>query len=166
VFKVLGKINSVKLTEKTRRILKYELAAFTIILLFVASNISLTLAYNYCRISEKHQQQYGILEAMEWIKEKTPPNAKIISIARWQFMYMPYIANRTYIGDYALTPKQLMRIILNDKILKDQHNETVIIIVWNKLHNETMYYIDLYEKCQSLRKLWKNYELTIFKLNL
>ena len=161
-FKVLGKINSIKLVEKTRRILKYELAAFTIILLFVTSNISLTLAYNYCRISEKHQQQYGILEAMEWIKENTPENAKIASIARWQFMYTPYITNRTYIGDYALAPIQFLRIISNG--IAKLNDTYVIVIVWNKLHNETTYYIKLYRNCEFFEELWTNNEVTVFKL--
>jgi len=162
VFKVLGKINSVKLTEKTRRILKYELAAFTIILLFVTSNISLTLAYNYCRISEKHQQQYGILEAMEWIKENTPENAKIASIARWQFMYLPYIANRTYIGDYALAPTQLFKTVMNK--IKTSDSKYMVIIVWNKLHNETAYYLDLYRNCGLFEEIWRNSEVTVFRL--
>jgi len=158
VFKVLGKINSIKLVEKTRRMLKYELAAFTIILLFVTSNISLTLAYNYCRIGEKHQQQYGILEAMEWIKENTPENAKIISIARWQFMYLPYIANKTYLGDYALEPRKLVKEILQANLITNH----LYVVVWNKIHNETTYYVDLYEKDKFFRKIWFNNIVSIF----
>ena len=160
--KIAGKIDSIKLTKRIKSTLKYELAAFTVILLFVTSNISLTLAYNYCRISEKHQQQYGILEAMEWIKENTPENVKILSIARWQFMYLPYIINRTFIGDYALSPMQLHKIVLNNIDLSRSGH--VVIVVWNKLHNETVYYIDLYRNCELFKEVWNNFEVTIFRL--
>ena len=160
VLKVMSKINSIKLVGKTKSILKYELVAFTIILLFITSNISLTLAYNYCKISEKHKQQYGILEAMEWIKENTPENAKIVSIARWQFMYLPYITNRTFIGDYALTPKELIREVLRNHLT----NNLIYVAVWNKVHNETVYYTDLYRSSIFFREIWSNNVVSIFVL--
>ena len=153
--KTVSKIDSIKLTEGIKIALKYELAVFTIVLLFVTSNISLTLTYNYCRISEKHQQQYGILEAMEWIKENTPENAKIASIARWQFMYAPYMINRKHIGDYALDPNQLFN------YLKPVFNETYIV-VWNKIHNGTVHYVSLYENSPLYKKIWYNKVVTIF----
>ena len=96
---------------------------------------------------------------MEWIKENTPENAKIISIARWQFMYTPYIASRTYIGDYALTPRCLIEKILQNYL----ESSPIYIAVWNKVHNETTYYVDLYESSVlHFRKVWFNDVVTIF----
>jgi len=159
--KTVGKIDSSELTGKIKEVLKYELAAFTIILLFITSNISLTLAYDYSKISEKHQQQHGILEAMEWIKENTPESARIASIARWQFMYLPYIANRTFIGDYALSPKELIKSSLHSFLETYQ----VYVAVWNKVHNETTYYVDLYERSIFFKRIWSNNEITVFIVN-
>ena len=148
-------IDKLSLKEHVKKFLKYELAAFTIILLLTTSNIISALMYNYSRIRETHELQYGVIEAMQWIKENTPENAKIISIARWHFMYAPYIINRKHIGDYSLGPCQLR------KYVRTIDNKTYIVI-WNKIHNETIYYVSLYENDSSFKKLWYNDVITIF----
>jgi len=155
LLKININIDKLSLKEHVKKILKYELAAFTITLLFITSNISLALTYNYSKISETHELQYGVLEAMQWLKENTPENAKIISIARWHFMYAPYIVYREFIGDYALGPNQLFNYV------KSRSNETYVV-VWNKIRNETMYYVSLYESSPLYRKIWYNKVVTIF----
>jgi len=159
VSKVAKTLLSARIPLKLRIALKYELLVFAVILLITLSNTTLTLLHDYNMILVEHEHQYGILEAMEWLKQNTGDNTRVLSVARWEFRYLPYITGVNFLGDYPpLTPRELKELVLHSI----PEGDVVYVVVWNKLHNATVYYVNLYRESREFKELWSNSVVSIF----
>ncbi len=158
--KIVRFIEEIHVSRKIKKILKYEIISFIVILMFVGSGISRILAIEYLNAGHYHKLQHDIMETLLWLKENTPENSRIISVGRWEFLFAPYIINRECISDYPLTPNEIFT-YLKDKLYGD-----IYVIVWNALHNATVYYIHLYENDHRFLRMWSNNAFTVFKLRL
>jgi len=146
-----------RLPEGFRKTFLRMLALLALTSLLTGSAISSTVVAAVARAGDAWNMQQGVLEAMAWIRSRTPADALIVSVARWQFEYTPYLAGRRYLGDYSpLAPDELAR-----RIGVPRH--PVYVVVWNALHTGSLRYVDLYESSRLFEKVWSNDVVTIFR---
>ena len=157
-------LNRITRYSKLRRALKIELVAIVIVILILSSN-STYILLDMSNIRSKVRMQLDILNAMEWIGANCK-DAAIISIARWEFMYICFFTTSRdihYVGDFCYKPSELISNLNRLKI--PERYSTIYIVVWNKANENNIYYVDLYNGNKLFRRVYSNDEVTIFKLN-
>jgi hypothetical protein len=60
--------------------------------------------------------QSHIYDSMTWIRTHTPPDASVLSVGlQIEYRYLPFIANRTYRGDFNLNSEDIMKLLTEVK---------------------------------------------------
>jgi hypothetical protein len=139
------------------KLLKYFGVSIIIIILVLYGAVqpySIILTSTWSR-----EQQYGFYECLVWFKTNSEPDSIVISIGGHPLFFLPYIANRTFLGRF---PGEKPEFAYD--LLKNYSNGYVV--VWNRLHpyNDSFYYVDLYKNSSLFREVWANHEVTVFKL--
>ena len=147
-------------TNKMKAILKFEGIIFIIVILILANlqdPFNFTWPLNVATWSR--EQQFGFYEALVWFKENSEANAVAISIGGHPMLYLPLIANRTFLGRF---PSEEPKFAYD--VLKNYSDGYVV--VWNRLHpyNGSFYYVDLYKNSSLFSEVWANEEVTVFKV--
>jgi hypothetical protein len=60
--------------------------------------------------------QSHIYDSMNWIRTHTPPDAAVLSVAlQLEYRYLPFVANRTYGGDFNLNSEGILKLQMEFK---------------------------------------------------
>ncbi|MGB9727762.1 MAG: hypothetical protein ACPLZF_05070 [Nitrososphaeria archaeon] len=147
-------------TNKMRTILKFEgMIFFTAILIFANLHDPFNFIWPLNVATWSRPQQFGFYNALVWFRESSEADATVISIGGHPMLYLPLIANRTFL---ARLPGETPDTVY--EFLKNYSNGYVV--VWNRLHpyNGSFYYVDLYKNSSLFRQVWANDEVTVFKV--
>jgi len=150
------KIEAYMLNPKMRKLLRYQVAFLIIIVMMFYSSVNPVTALRFS--SWSRDQQNGVYDTMLWFAQNTEQNATIVSISNSQFYFLPFVANREFMGIFPSGYPETVYSYLRE-------HEPGYVIVWNRLHpyNETWHYVDLYRESPYFVEIWSNYEFTIFK---
>lgn len=145
---------------KKYKIFKIEIITLFVIGLLVISPIT-SILYNSVSSREYYiKRQNAVYNAMKWIRANTSEDDIVVSIARWEFRYTPYITGRKYLGDLYAYPNELYQ-----RIRSYLENRNVYVVIWNVVmnNNNTKLLIVYYLNDDRYIKVYSNSEITIFK---
>ena len=140
---------------------------FTVITLLIISSLNIPLYIKSIRSTGLRYYQYTALNTFRWIKINTPNNSVFISIARWEYMYLPIYTGRKYLGDVYMYPTELIKYLRNE--LKINITTTSIyVVIWSKVNdkNNDRKMFEHYESDGRFIKIYETNIIKIYRLNI
>ena len=62
------------------------------------------------------QRQLAIYDSMKWADKNTPRDSSFLSIGLLEYTYMPVVANRTFQGDYEVSPEEIYSLSVQNHV--------------------------------------------------
>ena len=137
---------------------------FTVIILLIISSLNISLYIKGIRSTGLRYYQCTALNTFKWIKNNTPNNSVFISIARWEYMYLPIYTGRRYLGDVYMYPTELINYLRNE-LNVNTTTTPFYVIIWNKVNdgNNERKMFKYYENDDRFIKIYENKIVKIYK---
>jgi len=62
------------------------------------------------------ERQIAIYQSMKWIGSNTSRDSSFLSVGLLEYLYLPVVANRTFRGDYEISPEEIYSLSKQDRI--------------------------------------------------
>jgi len=62
------------------------------------------------------QRQLAIYDSMKWADKNTPRDSSFLSVGLLEYTYLPVVANRTFQGDYEVSPEEIYSLSVRNRV--------------------------------------------------